>query len=63
MADSIVTAFVPKKHNHVWTGKGNVVSIDLSTGLVILHMTSGEFKGCTGGFNIDALRFNINRKR
>lgn len=56
-----ITATIAKKHNSVWAGKGKVVSIDTSTGIVILCMTTGTMKGDYGGFSIDTVRFHVVR--
>lgn len=61
MITTKVTATVPKKYNHVWAGKGNVISLDLASGIVILSMTTGEYKGRSGGFNLDKVRFHVVR--
>lgn len=54
-----VVATVPRQHNNVWTGKGNVDSIGLERGIVILTMTSGLMQGQTGGFNIEDVIFEV----
>jgi hypothetical protein len=61
MITTKVTATVPKKHNSVWAGKGDVVTLDTSSGVVILKMTTGDFKGHVGGFDIDKVRFHVKR--
>lgn len=56
-----VFATVPKKTNHVWAGKGEVVSIHLDVGVVIIKMSTGEMAGKVGGFPLEDVRFKVNR--
>ena len=56
-----VTATISKHQNHIWAGKGKVISIDLTTGIVFLSMTTGAMKGHMGGFDISAARFQTVR--
>ena len=53
-----ITATVSKTHNSQWAGRGDVVSIDLASGTVILKMTTGKFKDSLGGFDIARIRFH-----
>ena len=56
-----VIAIVSKRHNSVWHGKGKVVSLDLTTGIAILQMTTGLHKGELGGFDLGGLQFRTQR--
>lgn len=61
MLKTTVTAFVPKKTNHIWTGHADVISFDLKHGFALLSMTSGSQKGHIGGFDLDKIRFTVTR--
>jgi hypothetical protein len=60
---TIVTATVTKKMNSFWYGRGLVTHVNLENGIVFMTMQTGRMKGRVGGFNIQGLRFKIERRK
>jgi hypothetical protein len=61
MDTTTVTATVSKKVNSVWAGKGKVISFSLEFGTVILLMLTGQYAGAVGAFDLDKVRFRLER--
>ncbi len=52
-----ITVSIPKRHNEVWAGTGKVTSGDISDGVVIVEMLTGQMAGSIGGFQVDKVKF------